>query len=181
MLTITKLARACGLSRTAVLYYESKGLLGRTKRSAGNYRVYSEKDLARLREVRRYRESGLTLADIQALFAEDGGGAAGVLEKRLAQVAADIERLRQHQRALLQLLGQKSAFRRTKAMTKEKWVAVMRAAGFKDDDMHRWHAEFEKQAPEDHAEFLRYLHIGEEEAGKIRDWSRKYPATGSAK
>jgi DNA-binding transcriptional MerR regulator len=172
MLTITKLARACGLSRTAVLYYERKGLLGKPARSAGNYRRYTERDLTRLREIRRYRDTGLTLADIRTLLAGSGAGAAGVLERRLAAVAADIERLRGHQQSLLQLLTHKSAFRRHKTMTKDKWVAVMRAAGFTDDDMHRWHAEFEKMAPEDHAEFLRFLHIEEPEAAQIRAWSR---------
>jgi len=34
-LTITKLARACGLSRTTVLYYESVGLLRPPRRSRG--------------------------------------------------------------------------------------------------------------------------------------------------
>ncbi len=60
-------------------------------------------------------------------------------------------------------------------MTKEKWIEIMRAAGFSDDDMHRWHAQFEKSAPEEHEEFLRYLHIPEGEVRSIRDWSRKQP------
>jgi len=50
-LTVTRLARACGLSRTTVLYYESIGLLKPGLRSAGNYRLYSEKDLERLRQI----------------------------------------------------------------------------------------------------------------------------------
>ena len=58
-------------------------------------------------------------------------------------------------------------------MTKDKWVAIMKAAGFSEDDMHRWHREFEKSAPDDHQEFLNYLHIPAEEIGSIRDWSRK--------
>ncbi len=58
-------------------------------------------------------------------------------------------------------------------MTKDKWVAIMRAAGFTEDDMHRWHAEFEKAAPEEHQEFLQFLHIRPEEIAKIRESSRK--------
>jgi len=38
-LTVTLLARACGLSRGTVLYYESLGLLKPVRRSAGNYRL----------------------------------------------------------------------------------------------------------------------------------------------
>jgi hypothetical protein len=46
-LTVTKLARACHLARSTVLYYESMGLLPRPRRTQGNYRVYTEKDLGR--------------------------------------------------------------------------------------------------------------------------------------
>ena len=42
-------------------------------------------------------------------------------------------------------------------VTKDKWVAIMKAAGFNEDDMHRWHAEFEKSAPDEHQEFLEFL------------------------
>ena len=59
-------------------------------------------------------------------------------------------------------------------MTKEKWVGIMQAAGFTDDNMHRWHAEFERCAPEDHEEFLVALHIPRDEIATIRDWSRSY-------
>ena len=40
-------------------------------------------------------------------------------------------------------------------------------------DMRRWHREFERTAPDDHQEFLQYLHIPEEEIRSIREWSRK--------
>jgi hypothetical protein len=53
-------------------------------------------------------------------------------------------------------------------VTKEKWVSVMRSAGFTDEDMHRWHAVFEKAAPEEHQEFLEFLHIPPAEIQSIR-------------
>lgn len=49
----------------------------------------------------------------------------------------------------------------------------MKAAGFTEADMHRWHKEFEKSAPADHQEFLEYLHIPPGEIGSIREWSCK--------
>jgi len=52
-------------------------------------------------------------------------------------------------------------------------VAIMKAAGFSEDDMRRWHAEFEKSAPGEHQEFLEFLHIPPEELTRIREWSRK--------
>ena len=58
-------------------------------------------------------------------------------------------------------------------ITKDKWVSIMRAAGFSEHDMERWHTEFEKNAPQEHQEFLEFLHIGTDEIAKIREWSRK--------
>ena len=44
-------------------------------------------------------------------------------------------------------------------ITKEKWVSIMKACGLSEEQMHRWHAEFERSAPEEHQEFLEFLHI----------------------
>src|ERR1035438_9259146 len=68
MLTVTKLARRCGVSRTALLYYESIGLMPRPQRSGGNYRCYGEADLRRLHQIRAYREAGLKIDDIRAIL-----------------------------------------------------------------------------------------------------------------
>ena len=68
MLTVTKLARRCGVSRTALLYYESIGLMPPPQRTGGNYRCYSEADAERLRTIRAYRNAGLTLEDIRDLL-----------------------------------------------------------------------------------------------------------------
>ena len=172
-LTVTGLARACGLSRTTVLYYERRGLLRPAGRSAGQYRLYGEKELQRLRRICLYRGAGVKLGDIRSLLDGARGDAAGVLQRRLAELSGEIERLRDHQRAIAKLLHQTSQLRRIGMVTKEKWVAVMRGAGFSDEDMHRWHAEFEKSAPQEHQEFLEFLHIPVEEVRKIREWSRK--------
>ena len=44
-------------------------------------------------------------------------------------------------------------------ITKEKWVSIMKTSGFSEADMRRWHAEFERSAPQEHQEFLEFLHI----------------------
>jgi hypothetical protein len=49
----------------------------------------------------------------------------------------------------------------------------MHAAGFSEEDMRRWHKQFEEQAPEEHQQFLEYLRIPTEEIGSIRRWSRE--------
>ena len=179
MLTVTKLARQCGVSRTALLYYESIGLMPPPQRSDGNYRSYRESDAERLSAIRAYRNAGLSLEDIRAILktrsGRRGSGAArnasGVLKRRLVELDAEIEALRAHQHAILRLLDAK-ALGRAEMITKEKWVSIMSSCGLSEDQMHRWHAEFERSAPEEHQEFLEFLHIPAAEINTIREKSR---------
>ena len=171
-LTVTNLARACKLSRSTLLYYESIGLLPRPRRTAGNYRAYTPEDVERLRRIAVYRDAGVPLADIRALLDGPRDDAGAVLSRRLAELSAQIERLRDQQRAIARLLKSAHQLRSIPMVTKDKWVAIMKAAGFTEDDMRRWHAEFEKSAPAEHQEFLEFLHIPNEELSRIREWSR---------
>lgn len=173
MLSVSQIARRCGLSRTTILYYESCGLLKPGLRSAANYRFYGEKEVRVLEQIRLYRSVGLSVRDIRRMLGGAETEAASLLRRRLCQLDAEINELRSHQRVILRLLRSKIMLRREKNMTKDKWVAIMKAAGFKEEDMQRWHREFERAAPDDHQEFLQYLHIGEKEIGSIREWSRK--------
>jgi DNA-binding transcriptional MerR regulator len=172
MWTVSKLAARCGLRRGTLLYYESIGLLKPPARSAANYRRYGERDLQRLQQVCAYRHAGLTLDDIRAILERPESDAGAVLKRRLMALDREIETRRAHQRAILKLLKNDSIGRK-KMITKEKWVSIIKASGLTEADMRRWHAEFEKAAPEEHREFLEFLHIPGEEIQTIRDWSRK--------
>jgi DNA-binding transcriptional MerR regulator len=171
MWTVSKLAGRCGLSRGTLLYYESIGLLKPPARSAGNYRSYGERDLRRLQQICAYRHAGLTLDDIRTILERRENDASAVLKRRLVALDGEIETRRAHQRAILKLLKNDS-IGRNKMITKEKWVSIMKASGLTEEAMHRWHAEFEKAAPEEHREFLEYLHIPAAEIRTIRDWSK---------
>ena len=171
-MTVTALARQCGVSRSTLLHYESLGLLRRPPRTAGNYRAYGQQDVARVQQIGVYRKVGLGLAAIRSLVDRPGSDAAGILQRRLVEIDAEIETLRGHQRAILRLLQQSHSFRRHQMITKDKFVAIMRAAGFTEDEMQRWHREFEKAAPAEHQEFLEFLHIPADEIARIREWSK---------
>lgn len=173
MISVTQLARSCGLSRGTILYYESIGLLKKAPRSEANYRRYGDEDLKRLRRICLYRNAGLKLEDILELLDRPNDDAASVLQRRLIEIEREVELLRAHQHAILRLLQSKDSLRRMKAMTKDKWVDIMRATGFSEDDMRRWHVQFEQSAPEDHQQFLEFLHIEPTEIQTIRDWSRR--------
>ncbi len=173
MLSVSQIARQVGLSRTAILYYESMGLLRPAHRTSAQYRLYGEKEVETLRQIRLYRSVGLSVRDVRQMLSGSEGAAAAVLNRRLVELEAEIGELRRHQQAIVRLLqAKKSLLRRTRDMTKEKWVSIMKAAGLSEDDMTRWHREFERTAPEDHQEFLQYLHIAPDEIRSIREWSR---------
>jgi len=173
MLTVSQLAKLCGLSRTTLLYYESIGLLLPACRSGSNYRRYSAEQLERLRTICAYRDAGLRLSDIQQILDERSNQATEVLKRRLLELDSEVELLRGHQNAILRLLQADEGSWRTLEMNKEKWVSIMHAAGFSEEQMRRWHKQFEQQAPAEHQEFLEYLQIPTEEIGKIRSWSRE--------
>jgi DNA-binding transcriptional MerR regulator len=174
MLRVSQIAKRSGLSRTTILYYESCGLLKPALRNSARYRLYGERELRILDQIRLYRSVGMSVRDIRLLLGSPENDAALLLKRRLGELEVEIGELRRHQAAILRLLRSKDILRRrTKDMTKEKWITIMKSAGFSEDDMHRWHREFERAAPEDHQEFLKYLHIPDKEIRDICDWSKK--------
>lgn len=153
------------------MYYESIGLLRPALRTESNYRLYGEREQQRLEQIKLYRSVGVSVEDIRVLLNAPRGEFSSVLKRRLTHLDQEIAALQSHQRVILKLLNMKTL--RRKKMTKDKWVAVMKDAGFTEDDMHRWHRQFEKSAPSDHQEFLQFLNIPADEISRIRDWSRK--------
>ena len=178
-LTLGQLGKLVGLARTSLLHYESVGLLAPCARSAAGYRLYGEAEVERLRVIRRLRDAGLSLADIDALIDAPGGHdkrkgeqPAALLERRLLDLCESVAALREQQRSLARLLAIPGFRDRRQRWTKAAWVALLRRAGFGDDDMRRWHEEFERESPRAHAAFLRSLGLAPAEAAEIRAWSK---------
>jgi Hg(II)-responsive transcriptional regulator len=67
-LSIGDLARATGAKVETIRYYERIGVLPAPGRTAGNYRAYTQEHLARLSFIRRGRELGFHLGQIEALL-----------------------------------------------------------------------------------------------------------------
>ena len=66
--TIGELARHAGVPTSTLRYYERAGLLKPSGRSDGNYRLYGDADLERLRFIRAAQATGFALDDVTALF-----------------------------------------------------------------------------------------------------------------
>ena len=64
---IGELANLVQLSPRTIRYYEEIGLLNSVKRIEGGKRVYTEKDLQRLKFIQRLKHLGLTLSEMNEL------------------------------------------------------------------------------------------------------------------
>ncbi len=171
--SISELARAFGLSRSTLLYYDRIGLLPPAGRTGAGYRCYTNKDHQRLERICYFREAGLTLKEIRTVLSSGGQPGAKLLEKRMRETAASLLSLKNQQRLLAGMLSKIASGRLPPAVDKQLWVEMLRAAGMDQNAMHRWHTEFERRAPEGHHEFLVSLGIPPEEVARIRQWSRE--------
>ena len=102
--TVGVLARAAGLARSTLLYYDRIGLLPPSRRSTAGYRLYGEDARARLETIRTYRSVGLGLREIRALLDSRGGRTAAILTERLDRLNHEIAGLREQQRVIVELL-----------------------------------------------------------------------------
>jgi MerR family transcriptional regulator, thiopeptide resistance regulator len=170
--SISKLARAFGLSRSTLLYYDRLGLLPPSGRTGSGYRCYTSKDHRRLERICRFREAGLTLKEIRDVLSSGGKPGATLVEQRMHKTAANIQGLRNQQRLLAGMLCRIASGKPPPVVDVELWVEMLEAAGMDQNARERWHAEFERRAPNGHDEFLVSLGIPQEEVAKIRSWSR---------
>jgi len=182
--TVGRLARRFGLSRSTLLYYDRIGLLPPSSHTHGEYRHYSEADAERLQRICMFRDAGLSLADIAKALDASGacratvpaGGSdttlTGILEARLEELHREMMALRNQRTIIAGLLGLET-LPQAAPITKNVWTALLAQAGYTEEDMSCWHADFERTAPEKHAAFLRMLGISETEVQTIRAWAAK--------
>ena len=170
-MTIGQLACRHGLSRSTLLYYDRIGVLRPSGRRPNGYRDYTDADDERLRQICLYRKTGLSLAEIGKL-AGSRRELAGALERQLTELAQQIEALRARQGLIVGLLRKPQLLERVSIMNRQTWTELLRASGFSDADMQRWHQEFERQDPKRHQRFLEFLCIPADDIRRIQRWSR---------
>jgi MerR family transcriptional regulator, thiopeptide resistance regulator len=173
MATISELAKASGLSRSSLLYYDRLGLLKPSGRSRAGYRQYSQAEAERLEQICLYRQIGIPLKEMEKLLDKSKSAVSvEILQRRLRVLDREIASCRRQQQQIVQLLKQRQLHQGAEMINKDRWVEIMRAAGFTEKDMHNWHIQFEKMEPEAHQEFLESLGINVDEINNIRKWSR---------
>lgn len=90
-MNIGDMAKATGISAKMIRYYEEIGLIRPALRAQSGYRVYSDTDLQTLRFIRRARDLGFTvkqIEDLLTLWRDRGRASADVKQIALGHVAA---------------------------------------------------------------------------------------------
>lgn len=104
--TISQLAQAVGIPTTTLRYYERAGLLQPEDRSQGNYRLYSDESLRRLKFIRAAQAIGFTLDDVKMLMVKNDvdpiacGDVESLIVDRLAEIDSRLKDLQHVQRVL---------------------------------------------------------------------------------
>ena len=172
MFTIGQIAKRYSLSRSTLLYYDSKGMLKPSGRSNSNYRMYSSSDIQKLERILLFRNAGMSLAEITGLIDKNSDEIESALEKRLFSINREIQSLRDQQNVIINVIRNHGNIDNTRILTKDKWVSMLRAAGLDDEGMRNWHIEFEKNSPEAHQDFLESIGIPPDEIALIRNISK---------
>lgn len=111
MLSIGMLAKRTATHAPTIRYYEKIGLLERPARRHSGHRTYTERDVQRLKFIRRCRAYNLSLNDTRKLVTlyKDGSGpcseARFMAEKHLKSIRAQIVELRRLEQDLSRFIG----------------------------------------------------------------------------
>lgn len=143
MYQISELAAKVGLSRTALLYYEKQKLIT-GRRLENGYRIYSDKDLQRIRLIQQLLAGGLTLQECKICL--EAKVDRQLLQSRLQALDEEIEQKQQSRQLLASMLG--------------------------EGDLKAWHANLDKLAPDAHLEWLIKQGFNEKEALRLK-WLSK--------
>lgn len=96
---IGEMAERAGVTQRTLRFYEEKGLLRPPGRMEGGFRLYSEDDVRRVRQIRRFQDLlGVSLAEIKEIV--DAGELLREIKMHWRADAGASEKVQQLQRAL---------------------------------------------------------------------------------
>ncbi len=107
---IGQVSQQTGLSIDTIRFYEKQGILQRSQRTAGGFRLFGEAEVETLRFVRRAQELGFSLGEIRELLilrAEPAPACSHVkdlLDQKILTVRNKIKELQNLERGLNQAL-----------------------------------------------------------------------------
>jgi DNA-binding transcriptional MerR regulator len=106
-LRIGELASRAAMTVDAIRFYEKRGLLPKAQRSTGRFRVYSSRDVERVRFIRQMQALGFSLREIRELVDLRGRKTEAcetvrqLLQEKLSATRAKARQLKQLETELL--------------------------------------------------------------------------------
>ena len=167
MYTIRELGRMFGLSRTALLYYESIGLLPAEARSEANYRLYSDDSAKRLERICTYKDAGVPLAKIPGILDYEAGDEQEILEKTLLLLNQKAQEIKKNQDRITSLLNKESAESSSAQIDLRAIMDSLMQMGFGEDVFLQIHGILEHKTPAGHLSFLKLCGFSDEEISRI--------------
>ena len=100
IMNIKEVEKITGLTKANIRFYEEEGLVQPKRHEQNNYRIYTEVEIKRLQEVKKLRLLGISIPEIQKIYAEELS-LQKAMERRLKEIREE-ERLLQETRAICQ-------------------------------------------------------------------------------
>ena len=110
--TISQLAKAAEVPTSTLRYYERIKLVEPENRSYGNYRLYNDESLKKVKFIRAAQAIGFSLDDVRALLSDGAGGTPNcgsvqsLIEARLADIESQLKDIRHVRKVLKAALEQ---------------------------------------------------------------------------
>ena len=165
-ITIGKLSRMAGISRTALLYYDKIGVLTPACKTDAGYRLYDGAGMERLKKIMLLREAGMSLEQIKNIVSNQGNSLTALLMQKLKKINDEIARLRSSQEIVLGMLEKTAiadVFQNTDPADFKEILfrsgVISLAAESDEEQMKKWHDEFENLSPQNHRRLLELLGI----------------------
>ncbi|MCL1805781.1 MAG: MerR family transcriptional regulator [Clostridiales bacterium] len=174
MYTIRNLCERSGLSRTALLYYESIGLLRAEARSESNYRLYSDDSAERLEKICTYRDAGVPLADIVQILSYESSEEREILERTLHMLNHKAKEIKESQEKIASLLHQApSVDSPLSGVDVRTILASLAPLGIGEEVFLQIHGAIEHSSPEGHQSLMKFLGFSEDEINRVMSGTRK--------
>jgi DNA-binding transcriptional MerR regulator len=162
MYLIRELASKYGLTRTTLLHYDSIGLLVPKNRSESGYRMYSDEDEKRLKDIILFRSLGLSLEQIKQVLLKSNSKLPNMLFKRLHEINGKIDSLKNRQRNIIRLLEHEELLR---SFTSTDGPSIHEL--LENIDPEEWHRKFEEISPENHKKIMELFKVLSETDQKL--------------
>lgn len=91
-LKVGELARLTGLTVRTLHHYDAIGLLMPSGRSEAGYRLYGQRDVARLHAIQALRHIGMPLAEMADMLEGRGNAPARLIDRQIQALEGEIER-----------------------------------------------------------------------------------------